>query len=259
MFWRGDFRMAEENKTAGTSGMAIAGLVVGILALVSSWVPIINNFSFVLALIGAILAIVGVVSTVRGKKAGRGLAIAALVVNVVAIVVVLATQSAYSNAIDEATTTDVTSVSSTTDATTDEDGTTDEASGAAEADSASYTDLAIGTVITLDNGLSVTVDSYQTGLTNYDGSTVTCVSVRITNEGDEAQSFNEYDWKGEDANGVQNYNTYYGEDENTLGSGSIAAGGSAYGNIYFDGDIVKVLYYGDILDSTHETASWTIG
>lgn len=92
----------EQRSGAGTSGMAIAGLVLGILAAVSSWIPIINNLSFVIAAVGAVLSVVGVVATVRGRKSGKGLAIAALVVNVVAIVVVLGTQSAMSAAIDEA-------------------------------------------------------------------------------------------------------------------------------------------------------------
>ena len=96
--------MSEQNTKQGASGMAIAGLVLGIVAAISSWIPIINNFSFILALIGAVFAIVGVVSTVRGKHSGKGLAIAALVVNIIALVLVLATQSAMSAAIDEATT-----------------------------------------------------------------------------------------------------------------------------------------------------------
>ena len=96
--------MSEQNTKQGASGMAIAGLVLGIVAAISSWIPIINNFSFILALIGAVFAVVGVVSTVRGKHSSKGLAIAALVVNVIALVLVLATQSAMSAAIDEATT-----------------------------------------------------------------------------------------------------------------------------------------------------------
>lgn len=47
-------------------------------------------------------AVVGLVGTLRGKKSGRGLAIASAVVNVAAVAIVLATQSAYSAAIDEA-------------------------------------------------------------------------------------------------------------------------------------------------------------
>lgn len=85
------------------SGMAVASLVLGIIALLTSFLPIINNLSFILAALGLIFAIVGIVGTVRGKCRGKGLAIAALVVNVVSIVVVLATQSMFSTALDEAT------------------------------------------------------------------------------------------------------------------------------------------------------------
>ena len=80
---------------APRSVAAIVALVLGVIALISSWVPIINNLSFV-------FAVVGLVGTLRGKKSGRGLAIASTVVNVVAVAIVLATQSAYSAAIDEA-------------------------------------------------------------------------------------------------------------------------------------------------------------
>lgn len=85
----------EQQHPQGTSGMGIAGLVLGILALVSSWIPIVNNLAFLLGLLGLIFAIVGMVATSRGKRAGRGIAIAALVCNIVACVVVLATQSMF--------------------------------------------------------------------------------------------------------------------------------------------------------------------
>lgn len=81
---------------------AIVALVLGAIALISSWVPFINNVSFVFALVGVVFAVVGLVGTLRGKKSGRGLAIASTVVNVAAVAIVLATQSAYSAAIDEA-------------------------------------------------------------------------------------------------------------------------------------------------------------
>ena len=82
---------------------AIVALVLGVIALISSWAPIINNLSFIFALVGVVFAVVGLVGTLRGKKSGRGLAIASVVVNVAAVAIVLATQSAYSAAIDEAT------------------------------------------------------------------------------------------------------------------------------------------------------------
>lgn len=97
--------MADQSNTTpqSKSAAAIVGIVLGIIALVTSFLPIINNLSFILALIGAVFAVVGLVGTMRGKKAGKGLAIASLIVNVAAVVIVLATQSMYGAAIDEAT------------------------------------------------------------------------------------------------------------------------------------------------------------
>lgn len=56
------------------SGMAIAGFVLGIIALLTSFLPIINNFSFFLAILGMIFGIVGMVGIMKGKKSGKGLA-----------------------------------------------------------------------------------------------------------------------------------------------------------------------------------------
>lgn len=86
----------------GKSAASIVALVLGIIALVTSFLPIINNLSFVLALVGAVFAVIGLVGVLRGKRGGRGFSIAAVIVNVLAIAIVLGTQSAYSSAIDEA-------------------------------------------------------------------------------------------------------------------------------------------------------------
>lgn len=77
--------------------------MLGIIGLISSWVPIVNNFSFILAGIGLVFGVIGLVGTLRGKKSGKGLAIAAAVICVLSCAIVLATQSAYSQAIDDAT------------------------------------------------------------------------------------------------------------------------------------------------------------
>ncbi len=90
------------NPQKGKSAASIVALVLGIIALVTSFLPIINNLSFVLALVGAVFAVIGLVGVLRGKKGGRGFSIAAVIVNVLAIAIVLGTQSAYSSAIDEA-------------------------------------------------------------------------------------------------------------------------------------------------------------
>lgn len=85
------------------SGCAIAGCVTGGIGLLTSWIPIFNNVSAIIAVIGVALAVIGLVATRRkGRKRGRGVAIAAVVISVIAIIIVLVTQNAYVKAIDDA-------------------------------------------------------------------------------------------------------------------------------------------------------------
>lgn len=117
--------------------------------------------------------------------------------------------------------------------------------------------LLIGTTVNLPDGLSVTVDSVEPGLANYDGSAMTGVHVTYTNNGDDGASYNVYDWKGEDANGAQQSVGYYSEGSDELSSGTLAKGGTVSGNVYFKGDLARVLYFGNPLEKT-ATASWSL-
>lgn len=217
----------------GKSAMAIAGLVIGIVALCTSFLPIINNFSALLAVLGLVFAIIGLVGTLRGKKSGKGLAIAGVIVCVVSFAVVLYTQSVYSKAVDEAF-----SGSSIAPESSEQQA----SAPASKNDTAQSESTSTGNAVTLKNGLVLSVDNVVTGLVNYDGSPITQVSVTYQNNGDSQASFNPYDWKGEDAQGAQRSTTYYSDGENNLTSGTIAAGGTVSGNLYFEGEISKVLY-----------------
>lgn len=84
------------------SGFAIAALVLGIVAVATSFMPIINNASFFIALIGLILAIVAIAGIRKGKNSGKGLAVAGLVLSIVAGLLVLGTQAFYSAVLNEA-------------------------------------------------------------------------------------------------------------------------------------------------------------
>lgn len=84
------------------SGLAIAGMVLGIVAIATSFLPIINNGSFFLALVGLVFVIVSMLGIRKGKSSGMGMAVAGLVLSIVAIVVVLGSQAFYGAVIDEA-------------------------------------------------------------------------------------------------------------------------------------------------------------
>lgn len=84
------------------SACAIIGCVLGGIALLLSAVPIVNNFAFVLGLIGLILGVIGLVGTIRKKRGGKVLAIVTVVISALSLVIVLASQSFYGSVLDDA-------------------------------------------------------------------------------------------------------------------------------------------------------------
>lgn len=104
------------DKTERTSGLAISGFIIAILAILGSWVPIINNVSFFFAIIALIFGIIGLKQIKKGKRVGQGLATATIIIAILAGVVVLASQAFYGKAVDEVS-------QSINEAVSDSDGT----------------------------------------------------------------------------------------------------------------------------------------
>ena len=85
-----------ESVEKNSSGLATAGMVLGIIGVVLSFIPIINNIAFFIGILALIFGIIGIV-----KKAGKGKAIAGIVLGILSIAITLAMQSAVSDSIDE--------------------------------------------------------------------------------------------------------------------------------------------------------------
>lgn len=83
------------------NAMAITGFTLASVALLLCLIPIVNNFAAVLAILGFVFGIIGIVRARSRRRPYRGLAIAAVVVAVTAFVGVIASQAFYSSAIDE--------------------------------------------------------------------------------------------------------------------------------------------------------------
>lgn len=83
-----------KNNTADTTSRklsisALCGLVLGTIAWILSAVPIIliNNLARTLAVAGILLGIVGTLSVHNGKRRGKGVAMAAIVVSITALII----------------------------------------------------------------------------------------------------------------------------------------------------------------------------
>jgi hypothetical protein len=81
---------------------AIVGLVLAIIALLLAAVPIINNFAIILAILGLIFGIVGIMKIKKGKRSGSKIAISSVIISVIAIIVVFISQAIYGAALDGA-------------------------------------------------------------------------------------------------------------------------------------------------------------
>lgn len=79
--------------------LGILSIVFGGVGLVFSWIPFINNLAFVFGVAGLILGIIAIVTNRKHKKV---LALIGTTISIVSMIIVLATQSTYSNSIDKA-------------------------------------------------------------------------------------------------------------------------------------------------------------
>lgn len=78
------------------SGLATAGMVLGIVGICTSFIPFINNLSLVMAIIAFIFGIIALV-----KKAGSGKAAAAIILAVFTVIITLSMQNSFSNSLDK--------------------------------------------------------------------------------------------------------------------------------------------------------------
>ena len=181
-----------------TSSMAIAGLVLGLIALLTSFIPIVNNISFFLALLGLIFSIVGLVACKRKTRNGLGLAVAALIICIVSGAIVLGTQSLYSNALKEAFTTTGSSSSTSSTNSSNSSNSASSSSGTNNASDTNNTsstdssstsgDSSSSSTNTSKSKYAVTIDSWEAG-TDYKGANAAIVTYTFTNNSDDATSF----------------------------------------------------------------------
>ncbi len=125
-----------------TSGLAVAGLVLGLIALLSCWIPFFNVATTPLAILGLVFAIIGIVATAPSKpKGGRGIAIAGTVLCAISLVVFLAM---YGGAAASVSGSDDSGSSSTeTSATQDDDSSSDQSAADEEEDAAADSGIVI--------------------------------------------------------------------------------------------------------------------
>lgn len=202
-----------------------------------------------LAIIGLILGIVGIFSIRKGKVGGKGLTIAAIVINVIAIVIVVCTQWVFGKALDEATK-DL-NAGSTVVATSEKADAGDSKKTDKNADNSK---LAVGNAVTLDNGLQVSVDS-KTEKTDQAGNKYLLVTVSYKNTGSEPVDYASYDWKQTSSSGNMEDPEIAILDEEPLSDGTLKPGGTVSGIVPVKTDAASISYFGNLFEK-EAAATW---
>ncbi|WP_062378881.1 DUF4190 domain-containing protein [Demequina pelophila] len=83
-------------------GFAVTALVLGIIAIVGSWMPLLNVGSMFIGFIGLVFGVIATVQAFKGTAAGKGMAIAGTVLSALAIIFAMMVNSAAVSAVDEA-------------------------------------------------------------------------------------------------------------------------------------------------------------
>ncbi len=88
--------MANHGETK-KSGLGTAGLVLGIIGICTSFIPIINNLSFVMGVLAVIFGLIALV-----KQDSKGKTITTIILGILAVVITLNAQKIVSDSINEA-------------------------------------------------------------------------------------------------------------------------------------------------------------
>lgn len=203
-----------------TSGLAIAGFVCSLAGLL---------FWLVVPLVGLVLSIIGLNQTKGGKRKGRGLAIAGIIISSLTmiwgvlwlVIFVISAANTASNTNDyNYTSSDLSSISSSKSTVV--------SGNVAETVTVEKVDL---TVREVKRGY-VPESKYYTPDA---GKEYIAVSVELKNTGSESISFSSYSFTVRDSAGLELNDAYVGGVTGELESGSLAAnGGSTTGVIIFE-------------------------
>lgn len=82
-------------------GLAMTALGVAVAALLLCWIPIVNNVVIFLGIIAFILSVIAYRRARQGKAEGRGMAFAAILISVLSVIGVFATQAYYGSVLDD--------------------------------------------------------------------------------------------------------------------------------------------------------------
>lgn len=174
----------------GSNGLATAGFVLGLLGMLLSWIPVINIIGIILGVLGVVLAGVGLAKSKRAN-AGKGLAIAGIVLGGLAVLFAILVNAVFVSAVDEAIN-ETTKTSVKVPKSGDKAAANEESSSDAELGTTRDNPAPLGSEITGDDW-TVTINTVKTipvdsfGSRAAAGSVLISVNMTATYTGDDEQ------------------------------------------------------------------------
>lgn len=234
-------------------GLAITGLIIAILALIGSWVPIINNISFIFAVIALIFGLIALYINRKGKKT---ITIIAIALSVASGAIVLITQQLYSSALDSASKSVSKSISSASSSVSKD------VSASSSSSNATPKSYNAGDIINQADGMQVKVNSVNFSSGDQfevpdSGKQYVIVNVTLTNNGSKNLTYNPWDFNLSDNGNNTNFDAILTSVTDLLQSGSLSPKGTVTGNMVGQATIGGTLKLVS-LNSLNQSTNWTI-
>lgn len=207
------------------TALGVFSLALAVLAFAGHWVPFLNNIAFFIAVVGALLGFLAIICCASGRRSGMGVSVTAFILNVIAVILVIMVQLNGIGYFDSILT------------SWSEDGKT----------------------VTTRDGLTVTLGEIENVKTDdRSGKQRTRIELSLANDGDDAIAINAWDWRAQNSDG-ETLSYCVEEDGVALSDFTLEPGSGGVTDIYFDGAVVQLEYYGQggILKS-YPTAKWGI-
>ena len=214
------------------SGLGTASMILGIVAIIGSWIPFINTFSIILALVGVALGIPALIIYLQRKKGTLGKCLTGLILSTLTLIIAFSMNNAAVESINDAFGSDESSI-------------TEYAYGeTAELDGISIK------VLSVEKNSGYTKD-YLTIKPDDDRDEFVIVELEIKNTSSETKSYSNMDFSIQTGNGEINsvgFSMY--DTGNDLGSGSLASGGVKTGKVVLtapkDDNNLTLIYKGNM-------------
>ncbi len=225
---------------AVNNGVGTTGFVLGLLALLFAWIPIIGVIGWPLSILGAILSGVGIHQVSAGRADNRGLAVSGAVMSGIALLICILWAAVFGSAVSSAASTagsheDVSPAYPAVRQTNPsrvvpQPQDTVDKGQAFPGKKQSDTAVTAGGTVIFDR-LAVTSTALRPGDAMFHRTLCTTVSYR--NDGAQTARFGTFDFTMQDAKGAIVNPTFFGGGD-FLGSGDLAPGGTVRGDVCFE-------------------------